>query len=107
MGIGVVQPGQQIFRKGPRIDNYRSCDGSVELVDDLPPALPNDRRLIEVGEMAIRGALRYGDQSTSYDGYQISAARLSPVDQRGCGLVETLVIFNDLLVSHQVGRICQ
>ena len=106
-GVGVVQPGQRVFRNGPRIDVYRSCGGSLELVDDLPPSLPGDRKLIETGEMAIRGAVRYGDQVASYGGFDIRSQRLSPIDQRGCALVETIVTTSDLLVSHQVGRICQ
>lgn len=106
-GVGIIQPGQRAFRNGPRIDVFRACGGALELIDDMPPMLPGDRRLIETGEMAIRGAVRYGDQVARYGGYEIRAQRLSPIDQRGCALIETIVTTNDLLVSHQVGRICQ
>ncbi len=106
-GVGVIQNGQTTFRGGPRIDNYRVCGTEVERNDDVSPALPNDRELQQAGNMAIRGAIRYGQQTSEWRGYEIQAIRLSAADSSGCAQVETIVSHASMLVARQTGRLCQ
>lgn len=106
LGVGVIQNGQGSFRGGPRIDNFRVCGTAIERNDDVSPALPNDRDLQQVGIMAIRGAIRYGQQTSEWRGYEIQAIRLSAADSAGCAQVETIVTNTGMLVSRQAGRLC-
>lgn len=102
-GVGLIQNG---YRSGPRIDNYRVCGSEVELSYDVSPALPADREMQQVGSMAIRGAVRYGQQTSEWRGYEIQATRLSATDRAGCAEVETIILNSGLLVSRQAGRVC-
>lgn len=103
--VGVIHP-REHFRGGPRIDNYRVCDGQIAALSDVSPALPDDPELQQGTALAIRTALRYGHQSARWQSYQIDTQRLSPMDSTGCASVATTISTDGLLVAHQVGRVC-
>jgi len=105
--VGVVYPKERGPRiGGPRIDNFRVCDNTVEPVEEVSPALPEDRSMQQTTIRVIRGALRYGAQRADWHGHRIGALRLAPTDPSGCGQVETVASYDGLLVAHQVGRMC-
>ena len=105
--VGVVYQEATRHRRGPRIDNFEVCQGQAPVgINDVSPALPDDDQFKQLTVMAIRGALRYGEQRSVWMGYNVAARRLSYADPSGCAQVETTVDTEGLLVSHHVGRMC-
>lgn len=105
--VGVVHQESTRHRRGPRIDNFEVCQGQAPAsLNDVSPALPDDDQFKQLTVMAIRGALRYGEQRSVWMGYNVAARRLSYADPSGCAQVETTVDTEGLLVSHHVGRMC-
>ncbi len=106
--VGVIHHEQRQYRGGPRIDTYKVCDGEAlpEMIDDVSPALPDDREFKALTAMTIRTALRYGGDAQNWFEYRVDAQRLSELNGRGCALVETKVSADGLLVSYNVGQIC-
>jgi len=105
--VGLVYQESTRHRRGPRIDHFDACPGQEpESVNDVSPALPDDPQFKQLTLMAIRGALRYGQQHSAWMGYNVAIRRLSAADPNGCAQVETIVDTEGLLVSYQVGRMC-
>ena len=105
--IGVLQPGtKRKFSGGPRIANYRVCQGEISEVDDVSPELPSDTQFKQVVIMTVKGAARYGGQPNEWGGYHIEARRLSMPDMNGCAQVETVISTEGMLVSYNTGLIC-
>lgn len=105
--VGLVFQETTRHRRGSRIDHYEVCPSQEpEAVNDVSPALPDDPQFKQLTMMAIRGALRYGQQNSSWMGYNVVTRRLSAADPNGCAQVETTVDTESLLVSYQVGRMC-
>ena len=104
--VGVIYRDQR-HRGRERIDNYRVCpQARPEMIDDLPPALPDDQTFRQLTHMTLRAALVYGSQRRNWQGYLVTARRLSPHDGSGCAMVETIVSYSGMLVSHNAGRLC-
>lgn len=103
--VGVIQSASR-SRGGPRIQNYAICRGEVDSIDEVSPALPEDKEFRQVVAMTVRGAVRHGGHPYVWESYVIDAKRLTPPDSQGCAQVETVVASEGLLVSHNIGRIC-
>ena len=107
VNVGVLQPGtKRKFSGGPRITNYRVCQGEISEVDDVSPGLPDDQQFKQVVMMTVKGAARYGGQPNEWSGYHIEARRLSMPDINGCVQVETVISTEGMLVSYNTGLIC-
>lgn len=105
--VGVIYQESTRHRRGPRIDSFSVCPGQApESINDVSPALPDDAKFQQLTMMAVRGALRYGEQRADWQGYQVDTRRLSYADPQGCAQVETIVATEGLLVSYHVGRMC-
>jgi len=105
--VGVIQTNREgRSTGGPRIANYSVCGEEVDLLNDVSPSLPSDSQFRQVVIMTVRGAARYGGQPSDWEKYHIESRRLSPPDVRGCAQVETVVSWESLLVSHNVGPVC-
>jgi hypothetical protein len=105
--VGLVYEEHTRHRRGPRIDNFITCPGQApETIQDVSPSLPDDRQFQQLTLMAVRGALRYGEQRADWSGYHVETHRLSYADPQGCAQVETIVVTAGLLVSYHVGRMC-
>ena len=103
--VGVIQQDLD----DPRIDNFKVCAGAPpQAIDEVSPALPEDKEFKELTIMTIRAALRYGVQHRPWEDYRIDTRRLTPVTEDGCAEVETTVstISKPLVVAYQVGRMC-
>lgn len=105
--VGILYQDDRRRRSGHRIDNYQVCPGAEpEMIDDISPALPEDKQFQQITQMAIRGALRYNAQRREWGEYRIDTRRLSAADAFGCGQVETVISSMGMLVAYQVGRLC-
>ena len=103
--VGVIQQDLD----DPRIDNYKVCAGAPpQAINEVSPALPEDKEFKELTIMTIRAALRYGTQHRPWEDYRIDTRRLTPVTEDGCAEVETTIstISTPLVVAYQVGRMC-
>ena len=104
--VGVIYRDQR-HRGRERIDNYRVCpQAQPEAIDDLPPALPDNQTFRQLTQMTLRATLIYGSQRRNWQGYLVTARRLSPHDGSGCAMVETVVSYSGMLVSYNAGRLC-
>lgn len=103
--VGVVQRDLD----DPRIDNFKVCAAMPpQAINEVSPALPDDKAFQELTIMTIRAALRYGAQRRPWEDYLIETRRLSPVDGDRCAEVETTIssVSTPLVVAYQVGRMC-
>lgn len=105
--VGVIYTSARGRRHGgPRIDNFSLCGEEVDALDEVSPAVPDDKAFGQVGGMTVRSALRYERQRTTWQGYGIEARRLSLPDSNGCAQVETIIVSERLLVAYNVGKVC-
>ena len=103
--VGVIQQDLD----DPRIDNLKVCpNAEPQAINEVSPALPEDKEFKELTIMTIRAALRYGTQHRPWEDYRIDTRRLTPVTEDGCAEVETTIstISTPLVVAYQVGRMC-
>lgn len=105
--VGMIQSAAMAQRRGgPRIQNFAVCRGEVETIDDVSPALPNDKEFRQIVAMSVRGAVRHGGHPYLWEAYTVDAHRVTPPDASGCAQVETIISADGLLVSYNIGRIC-
>ena len=103
--VGVIQQDLD----DPRIDNLKVCpNAEPQAINEVSPALPEDKEFKELTIMTIRAALRYGAQRRPWEDYLIDTRRLTPPAKDGCAEVETTIssVSTPLVVAYQVGRMC-
>ena len=92
-----------------RSTNYEVCPNRVSAVraDELAPSYPDSNDALLTLEQTRRAALLYGSQRSAYQGYTIVARRLGVPSAQPCRPIETMIVFDDMLVYHSLKDICQ
>jgi hypothetical protein len=95
--------------RGTRSTNYEVCPDRITAfrANEVAPSYPDSKDARLTLDRVRRSALLYGSQRAFYQRYAIHAQRLGIANARPCRPVETIIVFDDMLVSHALAEVCQ
>lgn len=93
-----------------RIKNFALCGETVTERDDVSPAMPNSQEFELMVKNFRRMALLQGHALGVNEGYKIKTDRLLTIqDSEGksvCGVVNTIISYDELLVLQNLQKLC-
>lgn len=102
--VGVIDIGRK------RIDNYTVCGESVMERGEVSPAAPDDRDFESMIGNLRRMAILHGRASGEREGYEVKTQMLQPIQdpagKTACGMVGTIISFDELLVLENTRKVC-